>query len=100
MPAEFVHLHLHTDYSLLDGACPIGALAEQLQKLDMRAAAITDHGNMCGAVEFYSTMTAAGIKPIVGCEFYVCSRRLINGKNINAGTGPGRTSKGDKSPGR
>jgi DNA polymerase-3 subunit alpha len=68
---SFVHLHLHTEYSLLDGATRPEQLAEKVSKLDMPACAITDHGNMFGAVEFYNAMKSRGIKPIIGCEMYV-----------------------------
>jgi len=64
----FVHLHLHTDYSLLDGAIQIKPLAERTEKLGMNACAMTDHGNMYGAITFYNTMKDRGIKPIIGCE--------------------------------
>src|SRR5437870_5931659 len=74
---EFVHLHLHTDYSLLDGAIQIKPLSERLENLGMKACAMTDHGNMYGAISFYNTMKARGIKPIIGCETYIApgSRR-------------------------
>lgn len=68
---SFVHLHLHTDYSLLDGAIQIGPLTNRAAELEMPAVAITDHGNMYGAISFYNSMKAAGIKPIIGCEAYV-----------------------------
>ncbi|MBR1864601.1 MAG: DNA polymerase III subunit alpha [Ruminococcus sp.] len=68
---DFVHLHLHTEYSLLDGACPIKELVLRLKELGQQAAAITDHGNMFGAVEFYNACMENGIKPIIGCEVYV-----------------------------
>jgi DNA polymerase-3 subunit alpha len=68
---EFVHLHLHTEYSLLDGACHIDELVEQTAKLGMKALAVTDHGNMFGAVVFHDAARAKGIKPIAGCEIYV-----------------------------
>jgi DNA polymerase III subunit alpha len=68
---EFVHLHLHTEYSLLDGACHIDELVEQAASMGMKAMAVTDHGNMFGAVAFYDAATARGIKPILGCEVYV-----------------------------
>ncbi len=71
MPAPFVHLHCHTDYSLLDGACEIGQLMNLAEKQEMPAVAITDHGNLFGAVEFYNEATRRGIKPIIGCEVYV-----------------------------
>ena len=68
---DFVHLHLHTEYSLLDGACHVHELVEQVGKLGMRACGITDHGNMFGAVAFHDACRAKGIKPIIGCEIYV-----------------------------
>ena len=68
---SFVHLHLHTDYSLLDGACDIPKLMDRAAALKMPAVAITDHGNLFGAVKFYEAATKRGIKPIVGCEAYV-----------------------------
>ena len=71
---SFVHLHLHTEYSLLDGACRIDALAERAKELGFCALAITDHGVMYGAVNFYRACRAAGIKPIIGCEVYVAPR--------------------------
>src|ERR1043165_4731684 len=70
---SFVHLHLHTDYSLLDGAIQIKPLSERLETLGMSACAMTDHGNMYGAISFYNTMKARGIKPIIGCETYLAS---------------------------
>ena len=68
---NFVHLHLHTDYSLLDGACEIGKLMDRAATLNMPAVAMTDHGNMFGAVKFYEAAKKRGIKPIIGCEVYV-----------------------------
>ena len=68
---SFVHLHLHTEFSLLDGACRIDGLAERLKALGQDSVAITDHGVMYGAVAFYKACKAAGIKPIIGCEVYV-----------------------------
>src|SRR5438034_1615842 len=86
----FVHLHLHTDYSLLDGAIQIKPLAERTEQLGMKACAVTDHGNMYGAISFYNTMKARGIKPIIGCETYVAvgsrtdrSVRSIGGEKAN-----------------
>jgi DNA polymerase III subunit alpha len=67
----FVHLHCHTDYSLLDGACDIKKLMGIAQKQQMPAIAMTDHGNLFGAVEFYNEATAHGVHPIIGCEVYV-----------------------------
>src|SRR5438876_2900622 len=68
---SFVHLHLHTEYSLLDGATRPEQLAKKVAQLGMPACAITDHGNMFGAVEFYNAMRGVGVKPIIGCEMYV-----------------------------
>jgi len=68
---RFVHLHLHTDYSLLDGAIQIKPLAKRAEELGMTACAMTDHGNMFGAISFYNTMKGRGIKPIIGCETYI-----------------------------
>jgi len=68
---NFVHLHLHSEYSLLDGACRIDDLVEELERLEMPACAITDHGNMYGIIKFYKKAKAKGIKPIIGCEIYV-----------------------------
>src|SRR5712692_7214151 len=70
---DFVHLHLHTDYSLLDGAIQIKPLAKRLKELNMKACAMTDHGNMYGAISFYQTMKGQGIKPIIGCEAYLAA---------------------------
>ncbi|HET7436226.1 MAG TPA: DNA polymerase III subunit alpha, partial [Thermoanaerobaculia bacterium] len=68
---SFAHLHLHTEYSLLDGATRPEDLAKRVGKLGMQSCAITDHGNMFGAVEFYNAMKKEGLKPIIGCEMYV-----------------------------
>ena len=83
---EFVHLHNHTMYSLLDGAIRIGDLMDRAKEWGMPALAITDHGNMFGIVEFYQAALDAGIKPIIGCEVYVAvegmdSRRPVRGMN-------------------
>src|SRR5712675_311804 len=72
MAAEFTHLHLHTDYSLLDGACDVDKLAGHLSKIGQTAAAMTDHGNIFGAVHFFDAMQKKGLKPILGCELYIC----------------------------
>src|SRR5271169_3057470 len=71
---QFVHLHLHTDYSLLDGACNIERLVARVKELDMPAVAVTDHGNIFGAVEFHNAAKQAGVKPILGCELYICKK--------------------------
>ena len=70
-PADFVHLHVHTDYSLLDGACRIDRLMGRAKELGMPALALTDHGNLYGAIEFYKAAKDAGIKPLIGCELYL-----------------------------
>ena len=69
--ADFVHLHLHTQYSLLDGACQLDRLIAKAKEYKMPALAITDHGNLFGAVDFYSLASKEGIKPIIGCELYM-----------------------------
>ena len=71
MPSQFIHLHLHTQYSLLDGANQIDPLIRQVRSFGMPAVAITDHGNMFGAIEFYQKAQAGGVKPIIGCEAYL-----------------------------
>ena len=71
---SFVHLHLHTEFSLLDGACRIRKLVERVKDLDQEAVAITDHGCMYGVIDFYRACRAAGVKPIIGCEVYVAPR--------------------------
>lgn len=73
---SFVHLHMHTEFSLLDGACRIDRVAEKAKELGQTALAVTDHGVMFGAVAFYKACKAAGIKPIIGCEVYVAPRGL------------------------
>src|SRR6266849_7807876 len=71
---QFVHLHLHSDYSLLDGACDIEKLVDRVHELGMPAVAMTDHGNIFGAVHFVNAAHKAGVKPIVGCELYICKK--------------------------
>ena len=71
MPSSFVHLHVHTAYSLLDGAIRLSDLLEQVKALGMNAVAVTDHGNMFAAVDFYHQAEKAGVKPIIGCEVYL-----------------------------
>src|SRR5579859_2589542 len=70
--AEFTHLHLHTDYSLLDGACDVEKLVSHVSNIGQKAVAITDHGNIYGAVHFFEAAKAKGVKPILGCELYIC----------------------------
>ncbi len=78
---DFVHLHVHTEYSLLDGACRITELVERVKELGQNAVAITDHGNMYGAIEFYNACLKEGIKPIIGCEVYVAPRSRFDKVN-------------------
>ena len=72
--SEFVHLHLHTDYSLLDGACDVEKLVARVKEIGQTAVAMTDHGNIYGTVHFVDAAQKAGIKPIVGCELYICKK--------------------------
>ena len=75
---SFVHLHVHTEYSLLDGACRIGGMMDRVKELGQTAIAITDHGVMYGCIDFYKAAKAAGIKPIIGCEVYVARRAITD----------------------
>ncbi len=75
---SFVHLHLHTEYSLLDGAIRIDEVVKKAKEYNMPAVAITDHGNMFGAIEMYKECKKNGIKPIIGCEFYVAPRSRLD----------------------
>src|SRR5450759_3965271 len=79
--ADFVHLHLHTEYSLLDGACRVDKLMERAHELKFPALAITDHGAMHGAIEFYRAAREKGIKPIIGCEVYVAPGSRLEKKS-------------------
>lgn len=82
---SFVHLHLHTEYSTLDGAVRIGNLMDKVKRCKMPAVAMTDHGNLYGAIDFYKKATYAGIKPIIGCEIYLAPGKMTEKKQI-----PGR----------
>ncbi len=82
--SDFVHLHVHTQYSLLDGACLIKKLVDVARRMKMPALAMTDHGNMFGAIEFYQACMQSGIKPIIGCEVYVAPRSRFD-KTIYGG---------------
>ena len=73
---SFVHLHVHTEYSLLDGACRINGMMDRVKELGQNAIAITDHGVMYGCIDFYKAAKAAGVKPIIGCEVYVARRNM------------------------
>ncbi len=79
---HFTHLHLHTEYSLLDGANKIKKLAKKVKALGMNSIAMTDHGNMFGAIEFYNAMRSEGLKPIIGMEAYLHNQEDIGDKNI------------------
>jgi DNA polymerase III subunit alpha len=83
MPAPFVHLHCHTDYSLLDGACEIEQLMDLAVEQKMPAVAMTDHGNLFGAVEFYNNAKQRGVHPVIGCEVYVAQQGHTNKSDSN-----------------
>ncbi len=87
MSQEFVHLHLHTEFSLLDGACRIGELLDQVQRFEMPAVAVTEHGNLFSAITFHDEARRRGIKPIIGCEVYVA-----NGSRLTKSGVPGETA--------
>ena len=74
--SDFVHLHIHSQYSLLDGAIRLDDLLRRASGYGMTSVAVTDHGTMYGTVEFYEKATKAGIKPIIGCECYVAPRTI------------------------
>src|ERR1700693_2900278 len=76
MPNSFVHLHCHTDYSLLDGACEISQLMKVVAEQKMPAVAMTDHGNLFGAVAFYNHAKDNGVHPVIGCEVYVAQQGI------------------------
>ncbi len=80
---SFVHLHVHSEYSLLDGACKISDLVDKAVELKMSALALTDHGNMFGAVEFYETAKSRAIKPILGYEAYVAPGSRLDKESKN-----------------
>src|SRR5476651_1372342 len=85
MPRDsFVHLHLHTEYSLLDGAVRMKELMKKAKEFEMPAVAITDHGNLFGAIEFYQEAEKAGIKPIIGCEAYMAPGKLSDRQAASA----------------
>ena len=84
---DFVHLHVHTEYSLLDGACRIKGLVSRVKALGQKAVAITDHGVMYGVIDFYNECIAQGVKPIIGCEVYV-SRRTRFDKQAKLDSSP------------
>ena len=73
---SFAHLHVHTEFSLLDGFSNIKKLVKRVKELDMPAVAITDHGTMFGVIDFYNAATNAGVKPIIGMEAYMAARGM------------------------
>ena len=75
---DFVHLHVHTEYSLLDGAAKIKDLISRTKELGMTSIAITDHGAMFGVIDFYKEAKAQGIHPIIGCEVYLAKRTMFD----------------------
>src|SRR5580658_6442493 len=83
--ADFVHLHLHTEYSLLDGACALDRLMEKAHDMKFPALAITDHGVLYGAIDFYKAAREKGIKPIIGCEVYVAPGSRLEKKAAPGG---------------
>jgi DNA polymerase-3 subunit alpha len=78
--AEFVHLHVHSEYSILDGACRVPGLTARAAELEMPAVALTDHGSLAGAIEFYRQAAKQGVKPVLGSELYVCDDRGVQKK--------------------
>src|SRR5437870_7072488 len=83
--ADFVHLHLHTEYSLLDGGCRLDRLMEKAHELKYPALAVTDHGVLFGAIDFYKAAQEKGIKPIIGCEVYVAPGSRLEKKTSSGG---------------
>ena len=78
---SFTHLHVHTEYSLLDGACRIEPMLDKIKSMGQTAVAITDHGNMYGVIDFYNCAKNKGIKPIIGCEVYVAPKSRFSKNN-------------------
>ena len=79
---SYTHLHLHTEYSLLDGANKLDVLAKKVKELGMTSVAMTDHGNMFGAIDFYTKMKENGIKPIIGIEAYLHNNENLGDKSV------------------
>src|SRR5687768_4935501 len=85
MQPEFVHLHLHSEYSLLDGACRLDKLMDKAAELKFPAISLTDHGVLYGAIDFYQALRAKNIKPIIGCEVYVAPGSRLEKKSSSGG---------------
>ena len=83
---SFVHLHTHTEYSFLDGFCRINPLIKKAKELNMNAIAITDHGDMCGVIDFYKAAKEEGIKALIGCEVYVAAKDMNVKSHENGNT--------------
>jgi DNA polymerase-3 subunit alpha len=97
---QFVHLHVHTDYSLLDGACNISELLDEASRQKMPAVAITDHGNLFAAANFFSEASKRDVKPIIGCEVYLAKgSRHDRGEKSGAAAGPANGERGEMEPG-
>jgi DNA polymerase-3 subunit alpha len=98
---EFVHLHVHTDFSLLDGACETGELLDEASRQKMPAVAITDHGNLFAAANFFYEASKRDVKPIIGCEVYVAkgSRHDRGEKTANGNDRSANGERGEMEPG-
>src|SRR5580693_4826143 len=92
MSLDCAHLHIHSEYSLLDGACKIDALAARAAEFGQPALGLTDHGVMNGAVELHKACAKHGIKPIVGCEIYLVDDHTAYGSDATRGSDPARAS--------
>lgn len=96
---QFVHLHVHTQYSLLDGANKIDPLIRKARAENMPAIAMTDHGNLFGAIEFFQTAKKHGVKPIIGCEVYITPRSRFDRQDLYfGGDGPHQAKKSTTPP--
>src|ERR1700741_2076833 len=95
---QFVHLHLHTDFSLLDGACEISELLDEASRQKMPAVAITDHGNLFAAANFFYEASKRDVKPIIGCEVYV-AKGSRHDRGEKSGTAPTLEDRDDFEPG-
>src|SRR4030095_4261748 len=98
---EFVHLHVHTDYSLLDGACETSELLDEASRQKMPPVAMTDHGTLCAAATFFNEASKRDVKPIIGCEVYVAkgSRHDRGEKTANGNDRASNGERGEMEPG-